>query len=162
MDWREYKESVTVWLTLPIWKLQGKKMNVLRLIAGFAFSIAVGHVVLWSLIEKTLWPNVRKHHPPDPYHHKSRLSWLVGIMERTIYTGAFLLPGTGIQLVAGFLALKVASRWHSSSGPRSSVDSDNIWIIGTCLSVLFGLAGAWIALGHMPTLANIKSINPVQ
>jgi len=47
MDWREYKESVTVWLTLPIWKLQGKKMNVLRLIAGFAFSIAVGHVVLW-------------------------------------------------------------------------------------------------------------------
>jgi hypothetical protein len=42
------------------------------------------------------------------------------------------------------------------------VDSDNIWMIGTCLSVLFGLIGAWIALGHLPTLANIKTINPVQ
>jgi hypothetical protein len=137
-------------------------MNVLRLIVGFAFSIVVGHFVLWSLIEKTLWPYVRRHHPPDPNHHKSRLSWMVGVLERGIYTGAFLLPGTGIQLVAGFLALKVASRWHSSSGPRSTVDSDNIWMIGSCLSVLFGLAGAWIVLGHMPALANIKSINPVQ
>jgi hypothetical protein len=137
-------------------------MNGLRLIAGFVFSIVVGHFVLWSLIEKTLWPYVRRHHPPDPDHYKSRLSWLVGILERTIYTGAFLLPGTGIQLVAGFLALKVASRWHSSSGPRSTVDSDNIWIIGSCLSVVFGLAGAWIALGRMPALANIKTISPVQ
>ena len=137
-------------------------MNVLRLIVGFAFSIVLGHFVLWSLIEKTLWPYVRRHHPPDPNHHKSRLSWMVGVLERGIYTGAFLLPGTGIQLVAGFLALKVASRWHSSSGPRSTVDSDNIWMIGSCLSVLFGLAGAWIVLGHMPALANIKSINPVQ
>jgi hypothetical protein len=137
-------------------------MHVMQLIAGFAFSIGVGHLVLWWLIEKTLWPYVRTHHPPDPDHHKSRLSWLVGVLERTVYTAAFLLPGSGIQLVAGFLALKVASRWHSSSGPRSTVDSDNIWIIGTTLSVLFGVAGAWIALGHVPSLANIKSINPVQ
>lgn len=137
-------------------------MNVLRVIAGFAFSIGVGHLALWSLIEKTLWPYVRKYHPPDPDHHKSRLSWLVGIVERSIYTGALMVPGIGIQMVAGFLALKVASRWHSSSGPRSTVDSDNIWIIGTCISVLFGVAGAWIALGHMPALAGIKSIDPVQ
>ena len=137
-------------------------MNAFQVIAGFAFSIGIGHIVLWWLIEKTLWPYVRKHHPPDPDHHKSRLSWLVGMLERTVYTGAFLLPGSGIQLVAGFLALKVASRWHSSSGPRSSVDSDNIWMIGSTLSVLFGLLGAWIALGHLPALANIRSINPVQ
>lgn len=143
-------------------KWQGKEMNVWRLLAGYAFSVGVGHLVLWLLIEKTLWPYVSKYHPPDPNHHKSRLSWLVGVVERTVYTGAFLLPGSGITLVAGFLALKVASRWHSSSGPRSTVDSDNIWMIGTCLSVLFGLTGAWIALGHMPALANIRTINPVQ
>jgi hypothetical protein len=143
-------------------KWQGNGMNVWRLVAGFGFSILVGHIVLWSLIEKTLWPYVQKHHPPDADHHKSRLSWLVGVLERAIYTGAFLLPGSGIPLVAGFLALKVASRWHSSSGPRSTVDSDNIWMIGTCLSVLFGLAGAWIALGHVPALANLRTINPVQ
>jgi hypothetical protein len=135
---------------------------MLRVIAGFAFSILVGHLVLWSLIEKTLWPYVAKHHPPDPEHHKSRLSWLVGLVERTVYTGALMAPGSGIQLVAGFLALKVASRWHTSSGPRSTVDSDNIWMIGTILSLLFGFAGAWIALGHMPALANIKSIDPVE
>ncbi|HEX9201707.1 MAG TPA: hypothetical protein VF865_19270 [Acidobacteriaceae bacterium] len=137
-------------------------MNVLRVIAGFAFSILAGHIVLWSLIERCLWPYVRKNHPPDPDHHKSRLSWMVGVLERTIYTGALMLPGSGIQLIAGFLAVKVAARWHSSSGSRATADSDNIWIIGTWLSVLFGVVGAWIALGHIPALANIKSINPVQ
>jgi hypothetical protein len=137
-------------------------MNVLRVIAGFSVSILVGHIVLWSLIETTLWPYVRRNHPPDPDHQKSRLSWMAGVLERAVYTGALMVPGSGIQLIAGFLALKVASRWHSSSGPRSTVDSDNIWMIGTCLSVLFGVAGAWIALGHIPALTNIKTINPVQ
>jgi len=136
--------------------------NVLRVIAGFAFSVLVGHVVLWVLIERTLWPYVHKEHPLAPEHAKARLSWLVGIVERTVYTAALLVPGSGIQLIAGFLALKVASRWHSSSGPRSTVDSDNIWIIGTSLSVMFGIFGAWIALGHMPAITNIKTINPVQ
>jgi hypothetical protein len=137
-------------------------MSLLRVIAGFAFSILVGHLVLWLLIEKTLWPYVRRSHPPDPKQDKARLSWIVGILERGIYTGALMVPGSGIQLIAGFLALKVTARWHSSSGPRATVDSDNIWIIGTWLSVIFGAIGAWIALGHMPLLTNIKTINPVQ
>jgi hypothetical protein len=137
-------------------------MNVLRVIAGFVFSIVAGHLVLWSLIEKCLWPYVRKDHPPEPGHHKSRLSWLVGVLERAIYTGALMVPGSGIQLIAGFLAVKVAARWHGSSGPRATVDSDNIWIIGTWLSVLFGALGAWIALGHIPALTNIRTINPIQ
>lgn len=137
-------------------------MNVLRVIAGFAFSVLVGHLALWSLIEKTLWPYVRKDHPPELGHHKSRLSWMVGVLERAIYTGALMVPGSGIQLIAGFLAVKVTARWHGSSGPRATADSDNIWIIGTWLSVLFGAVGAWIALGHLPVLTNIKTINPVQ
>jgi hypothetical protein len=137
-------------------------MNLLRVIAGFAFSILVGHIVLWSLIEKCLWPYVLKKYVPDPLHHKSRLSWMVGVLERAIYTGALMVPGSGIQLIAGFLAVKVAARWHGSSGPRATVDSDNIWIIGTWLSVLFGAVGAWIALGHIPALVNIKTINPMQ
>jgi hypothetical protein len=137
-------------------------MTVWRVIAGFAFSILVGHIVLWSLIEKTLWPYVRKSHPPEPSNHKSRLSWMVGVLERAIYTGALMVPGSGIQLIAGFLAVKVTARWHGSSGPRATADSDNIWIIGTWLSVLFGAIGAWIALGHLPVLTNLKNINPVQ
>ena len=135
---------------------------MLRIICGFVFSILVGHFVLWWLIEKTLWPYVRKLHPPEPNHHKSRLSWVVGVLERAIYTGALMVPGSGIQLIAGFLAVKVAARWHGSSGPRATADSDNIWIIGTWLSVLFGALGAWIALGHIPALTNIKTINPIQ
>jgi len=135
---------------------------MLRVIAGFTFSVLLGHVVLWVLIEKTLWPYVRSNHVSEPEHHRSRLSWMVGVLERAIYTGALMLPGSGIQLIAGFLAVKVAARWHGSSGPRATADSDNIWIIGTWLSVLFGVAGAWIALGHMPPISNIKTINPVQ
>jgi len=135
---------------------------MLRVIAGFTFSVLLGHVVLWVLIEKTLWPYVRSNHVSEPEHHRSRLSWMVGVLERAIYTGALMVPGSGIQLIAGFLAVKVAARWHGSSGPRATADSDNIWIIGTWLSVLFGVAGAWIALGHMPPISNIKTINPVQ
>lgn len=84
---------------------------------------------------------------------------MVGVLERAIYTSALMVPGSGIQIVAGFLAVKVAARWHGTSGPRATADSDNIWIIGTWLSVLFGVAGAWIALGHMPELSNIKFIS---
>ncbi|HEY4382637.1 MAG TPA: hypothetical protein VGN01_20000 [Acidobacteriaceae bacterium] len=135
---------------------------MLRAIAGFAFSIVVGHFVLWWLIERTLWPYVRRFHPPEPNHHKSQLSWLVGVLERAIYTGALMVPGSGIQLIAGFLAVKVAARWHGSSGPRATADSDNIWIIGTWLSVLFGAVGAWIAMGHVPALTNIRTVNPIQ
>lgn len=134
-------------------------MSSARVLAGFTFSVVVGHFTLWWLIERTLWPYIRRHHQAEPDHHKSRLSWMVGVLERTIYTTALMIPGSGIQIVAGFLAVKVAARWHGSSGPRATADSDNIWIIGTWLSVLFGLGGAWIALGHMPELSNIKFIS---
>ena len=137
-------------------------MSVLRVAAGFGFSVVVGHIVLWSLIEKTLWPYIRKGHAAEPEHHRSRLSWMVGVLERAIYTGALMIPGSGIQLIAGFLAVKVAARWHGSSGPRATADSDNIWIIGTWLSVIFGAVGAWIAMGHIPALTNIRTINPIQ
>jgi len=137
-------------------------MSVLRIAAGFGFSVVVGHIVLWWLIEKTLWPYIRKGHAAEPEHHRSRLSWMVGVLERAIYTGALMIPGSGIQLIAGFLAVKVAARWHGSSGPRATADSDNIWIIGTWLSVIFGAVGAWIAMGHIPALTNIRTINPIQ
>jgi hypothetical protein len=137
-------------------------MSFLRVLAGFTFSVIVGHLVLWWLIEKTLWPSIRRRHAAEPEHQKSRLSWMVGVLERAIYTGALMMPGSGIQIIAGFLAVKVAARWHGSSGPRATADSDNIWIIGTWLSVLFGVAGAWIALGHLPELTNIKTINLIQ
>ena len=84
---------------------------------------------------------------------------MVGVLERAIYLTALMVPGSGIQIVAGFLAVKVAARWHGTSGPRATADSDNIWIIGTWLSVLFGVAGDWIALGHMPELSNVKFIS---
>jgi hypothetical protein len=137
-------------------------MSFPRVIAGFIFSVVLGHFILWWLIERTLWPYIRRGHAAEPDHHKSRLSWMVGVLERAIFTGALMMPGSGIQIIAGFLALKVAARWHGSSGARATADSDNIWIIGTWLSVLFGVAGAWIALGHLPELSNIKTINLVQ
>jgi len=134
-------------------------MSLPRVVAGFTFSVLAGHVILWWLIERTLWPYIRRRQAAEPDHHKSRLSWMVGVLERAIYTTALMVPGSGIQIVAGFLAVKVAARWHGTSGPRATADSDNIWIIGTWLSVLFGVAGAWMALGHMPELSNVKFIS---
>ena len=111
---------------------------------GFVFSTLGGHFVLWPLIDKFLWPYVSRKH--NFRAHKFRLSWLVGIIERGLYTGA-LIAGAR-EWIGVWLAVKVVARWQTEG--EKPPDSDNIWLIGTALSVLFGFLGAWIALGTLP------------
>jgi len=73
---------------------------VLRVIAGFAFPFWWPYRTL-AVDRKTLWPYVTSTIPPIRTT-KSPASAGGGILERIIYTGAFMLP-YGIQLVAGFL-----------------------------------------------------------
>ena len=54
------------------------------------------------------------------------------------------------QLIAGWFALKVAAKWKTLSEHRGA---DNVWLIGSGLSLIFGFIGAWIALGHVPKIS---------
>lgn len=114
---------------------------------------------MYWFMEKLLWPYTAKKHGFEV--DLAALTWVVGLIERFTFTAALIIPGAW-QWIGVWLAMKVIVRWQSvpSKGedggegrlPSKKRDSDNIWLIGTALSVLFGFAGAWIALGHLPLL----------
>jgi len=124
-------------------------MNWCRIILGFVVSVVIGDVIVWLVVEKGLWPYADKKHGYNHQEQKAYLTRLLGIVERFFYTGALILGG-GWQGIGGLLAIKVAVRWQRSKEEKQLRDSDNIWLIGTALSVLFGFIGAWVALGHHP------------
>ena len=127
-------------------------MHWCRVFAGFIVSIFGGRLVTWLLVEKCLWPYAAEKHGYDYPKEKAHLSWAVGIVERIVCTGALIIGGShGWQAIAGWLALKVAARWQKAKNETSLRDSDNIWLIGTAVSVALGILGAWIAIGKLPS-----------
>jgi hypothetical protein len=132
-------------------------MNWCQITLGFAVSMIGGHFIVLLVVDKCLWPYAARKHGYDYRSQKAHLTWLLGIVERFLYTGALLiggLRGGAWQAVGGLLAIKVAVRWQRSKEEKQLRDSDNIWLIGTALSVLFGFIGAWIALGHPLLVGN--------
>ena len=122
-----------------------------RVFLGFSVSIIGGHITAWVLVEKVLYPYAAKKNGFDFPAIRSHLSGAVGIVERSICTGALFLAGVhGWQVIAGWLALKVAARWQKAKNDIVVRDSDNIWLIGTALSVAFGVLGAWLINGKLP------------
>jgi hypothetical protein len=123
-------------------------MNWCHILAGFFVSVVVGDIVINPLLERWLWPQLEKHH--ESFKRQSHtFTRQVGWLERALYTGAILVGAW--EWVGVWLAIKIAARWRSNAGDsEKGVPVDNIWLIGTGLSVLFGFIGAWIASGHLP------------
>jgi len=121
------------------------RVNPWTLAAGFAVSIIVGYFIVHWLV-RWMWRYSGAPESPDTKARRS-LGWLLGIVERTLYTGSLLLGWW--QVIVVWLALKVAVRWNVAPQHRGA---DNIWLIGTGLSLLFGFIGAWIALAAVPIL----------
>ena len=128
-------------------------MNWCHIVLGFAVSVIGGHLIVWPVLHWCLWPYAGKKHGYDWQSQKAYLTPWLGVVERIFYTGALLVGGLrgGWQAVGGLLAIKVAVRWQGAKKDQLR-DSDNIWLIGTGLSVLFGFFGAWIALGYPPIM----------
>jgi len=114
-----------------------------RLIVGLSLSMGVGSLAIWYLVEKILWPHARPGYKTSP----EGLTWLTGIVERGLYTTALVLGAP--QWVGIWLVMKAASRWGDSETRERSQD---IWMIGSGLSVLFGFLGAWFALWKLPVM----------
>jgi hypothetical protein len=117
-----------------------------RILIGFVVSVIGGDLVIYPVMEWYLWPRLAKHYglgKSKGYNFARQVGWL----ERALYTAALLIGAW--QWVGIWLAIKVAARWRSTSGdPDAPVD--NVWLIGTGLSVLFAFLGAWIALAKVP------------
>jgi hypothetical protein len=123
-------------------------MHWYRIVIGFALSVFGADVVIHPLLNWYMWPQIAKHHGETKASGTS-FTRQVGWLERALYTGALLVGAW--QWVGIWLAIKVAARWRSTSGDTGT-PVDNIWLMGTGLSVLFGFLGAWLAGGHIPPL----------
>lgn len=116
-----------------------------RVILGFFVSTIVGAFSLWLLIDKVTWPYISKKHNIKGKISGS-LTLPLGIIERASYTTALIL---GLpEWIAVWLAMKVAVGWSAHQKRKSP--SDNLYLIGSLLSIMFGFIGAWISLGKLP------------
>lgn len=121
-------------------------MDISRIIIGFFVSTVGGAFILWLLIDKIAWPYLGKKHNIS-IKYSGVLSLPLGIIERASYTAALIIGVPG--WVAVWLAMKVAIRWKRFEAARKG--TYNLFLIGNALSIMFGLIGAWIALGRLPS-----------
>jgi hypothetical protein len=121
-------------------------MEIWRIVLGFLVSTFGGAFVLWVLIDKAAWPYLSKKQniPGKP---PGVLTLPLGIVERAIYTVALIIGAP--EWIAVWLAMKVAVAWRRWQGEERA--TYNVFLIGNALSVIFGLIGAWIALGQLPS-----------
>jgi len=121
-------------------------VDICRIVFGFFVSTFGGAFVLWLLIDKVAWPYLSKKQniPGKPI---GTLTLSLGIVERILYTTALIIGAP--EWIAVWLAMKVAVTWSRWQGKERA--TYNVFLIGNAISVMFGLIGAWIALGKLPS-----------
>ncbi len=118
------------------------------LIIGYLVSLAGGALVLWLLVDIIAWGYLEKHGISKK--QRGILTLPMGLVERLLYTTAFLLNQPGF--VAVWLALKVASQWELWKGKERG--TYNVFLIGSGLSLIISFVGAAIALGSVPLIGS--------
>ena len=123
-------------------------MDIERVLIGMTVSSIGGALVLWVLIDKLAWGYLgKKGIGPKP---PGVLTIPLGIVERVLYTAAFVLGAP--SWIGIWLAVKVAVQWDRWKGAERA--TYNVFLIGSALSILFGFIGSWIALGGTPVLSS--------
>jgi hypothetical protein len=125
-------------------------LPILRILGGFLASVILGDLVIRPL-NKWMWDYAGAHHPDLKSEktttfppRKGDFTPLLGMVERFLYTAALML---GLwEWIPIWLTAKSVAQWK---GDRTR-PSDNIWLIGNALSIVFAYIGACIALGVVP------------
>jgi hypothetical protein len=123
-------------------------MDWCRILIGFVGVNFIAGLVLYGLLDVWLWPRFFNRYLEHKEKERLRdplLTFLVGTVERVLYTLALCIGAW--QWIGLWVGIKVATRW------RSKLDSaygptDNIWLLGTALSLTFACIGA-AAVGHL-------------
>lgn len=108
------------------------------LVLGFAYSVAVGQVLVSLVIEaghRVAYTRTRRRRTSP----QQQSAAAVGYFERALYTALWLTPHP--ELILGWLALKAAGVLRQS---RDDQLVYNTFLLGTGLSLAFGVAGGMI------------------
>jgi len=119
-------------------------MDPLQAVIGFSIATIGGTLVLWLVIDKWSWGYIHQK-MEIPRKEAVTLSLPLGLLERALYFGAFVLGA--YSWIGVWLAIKVAVQWHRWSGERVIY---NIFLIGRALSIIMAFIGACVALGGLP------------
>lgn len=117
-------------------------MNMSHLLIGYLFSMFLGALITWIIIDKLAWPYIKRHHKIDFVKSHSLTIW-IGILERFLFTTAVLMGSSAFIPV--WIAIKVAPQWDRWKG--SERVTYNVFLLGNMISIIFSLSGAWIAWG---------------
>lgn len=116
---------------------------ILLFTIGYFVSIVIGHYIT-KLIIDYLWEDSE-----IKGKRNSKLPAILGLLERLFYTTSFLL--NQFTLIAVILGLKALGEWknpvENQVVQRHQVQ---IFLIGTLISLLFGLAGGIIIVFLRP------------
>ena len=133
-------------------------MNIFYYALGYFYSIFVGHWLILNF-SRNAWDalgEMSENKKDMPYRWTSSLS---GILDRVIYTSSLLIPAK--EFIAVWLAIKVAvqwKRWDDNKDLGKARASFHIFVIGTGLSLLYGVVGAllvnWLSSKeYLPAIA---------
>lgn len=146
-------------------------MQVICWIAGFAVSLGLGDLITRAVV-LPLWRELTRRDrerceralaalgkgAPAEWtrvNPEANFSRLVGIVERLLYTGALLASRQ--EFIGVWLGIKVIARWQTNPHDEKPIDSDNIWLVGSGLSLLLGYLGYLISRYAYHFLASLGS-----
>lgn len=114
--------------------------QTLLITGGYAFSLVLGHFTAsWAV--KRLWQIATPEH--KDIHTTGWLAVWHGVAERFIYTSTVLLGRP--DGIAVWLAYKAVMRWQIGSEDRRHIPGSAIYVVGTVISLTFGVVGGMIA-----------------
>jgi hypothetical protein len=104
-----------------------------QIVAGFLVAFGAGHVLTYLVMGAMPLPADQEGKGPS-------YNGPLGVVERTIYAGAVVTHHP--EFVAVWLALKVAKDIREQAHRRAAF---NRWLTGSGLSLIFGVAGGYLA-----------------
>jgi len=118
-------------------------MDPNHILYGYLFSTVIGAIFIWLLIDLWAWWYVQKGETFSIPKKKRLLILCVGVVERILFTSSVLIGAQAF--IPLWIAIKVAPHWDRWKGDERVIY--NVFLLGNALSVIFGIIGAWIALG---------------
>lgn len=117
-------------------------MAPVSIIIGYIVSVAIGGFVIYP-VWRWMWRIASPEEPETSLKTPNALAIFQGCIERALYTSTIILGRP--EGIAVWLAFKAIMRVHVNLSDTRHVPGSSIYLVGTALSVAFGVAGGLIA-----------------